>query len=81
MAKYKINIPIKKLIDGMLSPDYTYDNRSIELPEPGNGLIENPYFEGAKTKKKKKWSNIIIICIVVVIYLLPLFDPKSHNSC
>ena len=57
MAKYRINIPMKKLIDGMLIPDLISDESKLQqLPEIGYGLIENPCFEAGKkgTKKKKK---------------------------
>ncbi len=47
MAKYRINVPIKRLMDSMLIPE--------------EGLLENPFFEvGKKKKKKKKWENILI---------------------
>jgi hypothetical protein len=55
MAKYKINIPMKRLIDGMLSPDLMTDcNKLSNLPELGLGLLDNPFFEAGKKKKKKK---------------------------
>ena len=56
MAKYKINIPIKRLLDGLLTPDLSFNkNQMVDFPAPGYGLIENPFFvEGKKKKKKKK---------------------------
>ena len=53
MAKYKINIPIKKLMDSMLIPNGPI-KEGVELPEPGYGLLENPFFDAGKKKKKKK---------------------------
>jgi hypothetical protein len=55
MAKSKINIPIKRLIDSLVIPEGLAGEKSELLPEPGYGLMENPFFkEKGKGKKKKK---------------------------
>ena len=57
MAKYKINVPIKRLMDSMLIPEELVGEKKEQLPEPGLGLLENPFFDaGKKKKKKKKWK-------------------------
>jgi len=42
-------------MESMVTPDINNTNIKGELPRPGIGLIENPFFEGDKKKKKKKW--------------------------
>ncbi len=53
MAKYRLNVPLQKLMDSMMIPDgLTKDQQDI-LPVPGDGLLENPFFVVKKKKKKK----------------------------
>lgn len=58
MAKYKLSVPYKKLAEAMLVPEGLTDENDLELlPEPGYGLIDNPFMkEKGKKKKKKKRS-------------------------
>jgi hypothetical protein len=52
MAKYKINIPMKELTEALLIPTGHLEEEKLKiLPDPGLGLLNNPFF---KTKKKKK---------------------------
>lgn len=51
MAKYRLNVPTKRLMTGLVTP--CWDSIKMDdLPPPGYGLLENP-FEEKKTKKKK----------------------------
>jgi hypothetical protein len=54
MAKYRINIPIKRLMDSILIPEGLGGEKKDQLPPPGLGLMENPFFKASKKKKKKK---------------------------
>ena len=53
MAKYKVNVPIKKLMDSMMVPSGGTKDKYDLLPEPGQGLMVNPFFKGKKKKKGK----------------------------
>ena len=54
MAKYKINVPMKELADALLIPEGFNDEQKLEqIPEPGYGLLRNPFFKTKKKKKKK----------------------------
>lgn len=39
-------------MDSLVTPDLNRFIGQIELPRPGLGLFENPFFEGDKRKKK-----------------------------
>lgn len=55
MAKYKIPIPMSKLITGIMIPNVDITDCD-KLPEPGQQLLVNPYEQkkGAKKGKKKR---------------------------
>ena len=43
MAKYKINIPLKKLMDSIVIPERLEGKAALNnLPAQGLGLMENP---------------------------------------
>lgn len=54
MAKYKINIPTKQLMESTVIPEYIYGDKLNNLPRFGMGLLINPLFAAGKKKKKKK---------------------------
>jgi hypothetical protein len=54
MTKYKINKPLKKLMESTVIPEYMWGEKLNDLPPFGYGLMENPFFAGGKKKKKKK---------------------------
>ena len=55
MARYKINIPMATLQNALMIPvDVIDEDKKNELPEPGLGLLTNPFFKTKKKKKKKK---------------------------
>ncbi len=58
MAKNKINIPYKVIVDSMLVPEgFSKNNDKLaQLPAAGSSLLEDPTFKVAKKKKKKKKS-------------------------
>ncbi|KAL4510770.1 hypothetical protein ABPG72_004924 [Tetrahymena utriculariae] len=55
MAKYKLSVPYKKLKDAIIVPEGLTNKEDLELiPDPGQGLIRNPFMKEKKKKKKKK---------------------------
>lgn len=53
MAKYKLNVPLNRLMTAIMTPSST-KQRSDELPEPGYGLLENPYKQEPKKKRGRR---------------------------
>lgn len=55
MAKYKIAVPINKLMAGIMIPNCE-SNENDKLPEPGQMILPNPFEvkKGAKKGKKKR---------------------------
>ena len=54
MARYKINIPINKLMDSIVIPENLKGEALNNLPGAGMGLLDNPNQENSKKKPKKK---------------------------
>ena len=51
LAKNRIAIPIKRLLNSLVTPIIQLRNAD-DLPKPGHGLMQNPFEEDAETKKK-----------------------------
>lgn len=52
LAKYKIAVPMKRLMNSLITP--VERERHLDLPEPGFGILENPFMEKEKEKRKKR---------------------------
>lgn len=54
MAKNKINIPLKSLMNALVIPKgLTEDQKLSKIPRSDFGLIKNPFPPKKKSKKKK----------------------------
>jgi hypothetical protein len=54
LAKFRINVPMRTLATSLLVPDKIPVGQLKPLPEPGLGLLKNPFYKEKKGKKKKK---------------------------
>ncbi len=56
MAKYRVEIPITKLLTAMLIPSGSNpkDPEGKVIPSVGFGIVENPFEKKSKKKKGKK---------------------------